>query len=125
MIYSYSRYNLETGRFNGQGSNPNQANVSPRGGFGLIEGHYDHSSQMVKGGVVVSIPKETLDQEKRKKAWSNLRPERNKRLQESDWTQVNDAPVNQVDWADYRQQLRDLPSNTEDPNNLDWPTRPE
>jgi hypothetical protein len=53
-----------------------------------------------------------------------LRDERNRRLAASDWTQVPDAPVDQAAWAAYRQQLRDLPDNTEDPRNPVWPTPP-
>jgi hypothetical protein len=125
MIYQYSRYDLTTGRFTGQGSNPDQANVLPRSGEGLIEGHYDHASQMVENGVVVLIPDEVLEQEQIKKAWADLRPNRNRRLQSTDWTQVADAPVDAAAWALYRQDLRDLPSNTTDPRNPLWPTPPE
>ena len=38
-----------------------------------------------------------------------IRQWRDKKLQESDWTQVADAPVDKEAWATYRQQLRDLP----------------
>lgn len=57
-------------------------------------------------------------------SWSNFRAERNRRLAASDWTQVPDAPVDHAAWAVYRQQLRDLPDNTEDPRNPVWPTPP-
>ena len=50
-------------------------------------------------------------------AYDLLREDRNKALVASDWTQVADAPVDQAAWATYRQQLRDLPNNTEDPAN--------
>jgi hypothetical protein len=125
MIYQYSRYDLNTGRFTGQGSNPDQDNVLSKLGRGLIEGHYDHASQMVENGAVVLIPDETLEQEQIEKAWDDLRPDRNRRLQSTDWTQVADAPVDSVEWALYRQDLRDLPSNTTDPRNPLWPTPPE
>jgi len=54
-----------------------------------------------------------------------LREERKRLLVESDWTQVNDAPVDRDAWAEYRQALRDLPANTVDPENPVWPTPPE
>ena len=57
-------------------------------------------------------------------SWSKFKAERNRRLAASDWTQVPDAPVDQAAWATYRQQLRDLPSNTTDPRNPTWPTPP-
>ena len=124
MMYQYSRYNLETGRFTGEGSNSDQANVIARDGEGLIEGHYDHDTQMVSEGAVVDIPADTLEQEQIAKAWSDLTLNRNELLQSSDWTQVSDAPVDHAAWATYRQELRDLPENTEDPRNPVWPTRP-
>jgi len=58
-------------------------------------------------------------------AWSELREERDVRLSSSDWTQVPDAPVDRQAWAVYRQQLRDLPDNTEDPRNTVWPVKPD
>lgn len=56
--------------------------------------------------------------------FQGLRMQRNRLLVESDWTQVADAPVNQADWAEYRQALRDLPANTIDPENPIWPIPP-
>lgn len=58
-------------------------------------------------------------------AWQTLRTERDARLARSDWTQVADAPVNAEHWALYRQALRDLPQNTTDPFNPEWPNEPD
>lgn len=57
-------------------------------------------------------------------AWSAFRSDRDSRLTKSDWTQVSDAPVDQVAWATYRQQLRDLPSIVTNPNAVTWPDPP-
>lgn len=57
-------------------------------------------------------------------AWNDLRAERNRRLADCDWTQVADSPVDKYAWAEYRQQLRDLPANTTDPTAPVWPTAP-
>lgn len=57
-------------------------------------------------------------------AWRDLRRERDSKLASSDWTQVPDAPVDHEAWAVYRQELRDLPDNTDDPFNPVWPTPP-
>ena len=67
-----------------------------------------------------------------------LRQERNRRLQETDWTQYRDVSLsNDSDWQTYRQSLRDLPQNfspiidiiTEDgypivKEQTDWPEKP-
>lgn len=64
------------------------------------------------------------------KAWSDMRVERNRRLRDSDWTQLEDAkkalpPAVASIWLVYRQYLRDLPANTKDPYNPIWPTMPQ
>jgi hypothetical protein len=59
------------------------------------------------------------------KTMLDLRAQRNSLLAESDWTQVADAPGDTEAWATYRQVLRDLPANTDDPNDPTWPTPPE
>lgn len=52
------------------------------------------------------------------------RSERNRRLAETDWTQVEDAPVDKTAWAAYRQQLRELPNQQGFPWEVDWPVPP-
>ena len=59
-----------------------------------------------------------------KESMESLRMRRNKLLAESDWTQSRDVLLsNDEEWKTYRQQLRDLPKNT-DPMNTVWPTKP-
>lgn len=41
---------------------------------------------------------------------ARLRNHRNRLLSESDWTQLDDAPVDRDAWKIYRQALRDLPA---------------
>jgi hypothetical protein len=55
--------------------------------------------------------------------WDAVRSDRNARLAACDWTQVADAPVDQVAWATYRQALRDVPAQP-DPFNIVWPEAP-
>ena len=50
---------------------------------------------------------------------------RNAELAATDWTQVADSQVNKTAWAEYRQALRDLPSQNADPKKIVFPTRPE
>jgi hypothetical protein len=62
---------------------------------------------------------------------SNLRFKRSLLFQDSDWTQFTDSPLTdekKVEWATYRQALRDLPSQYPDETNIDnvvFPTPPE
>jgi len=49
---------------------------------------------------------------------------RNKKLADSDWTQVADAPVDKTVWASYRQALRDITNQEGFPVNVLWPTEP-
>lgn len=51
-----------------------------------------------------TFPDATNDQK-----WEQIRLWRNGELKATDWTQVEDAPVNKAAWAEYRQQLRELP----------------
>jgi hypothetical protein len=59
--------------------------------------------------------------------WKEFRNERNRKLIECDWTQLSDSPITKQkkqEWAVYRQALRDLPENTNDPKNPEWPSTP-
>ena len=60
------------------------------------------------------------------KPWVAFRNERDKKLSETDWTQTNDIGLkNEEEWVAYRQALRDLPTDTEDPINPVWPEPPQ
>ena len=56
---------------------------------------------------------------------TSIRNERNRKLTETDWTQVDDAPVDKAVWATYRQALRDVPAQEGFPWDVTWPTQPE
>jgi len=57
-------------------------------------------------------------------AAKNIRSDRDKRLSDTDWTQVADAPVDKAVWATYRQALRDVPAQTGFPYDITWPEKP-
>ena len=66
-------------------------------------------------------------QAKTAQAWTALRIERNRLLQQSDWTALSDAHLSQDKkdaWFTYRQALRDLPENATDPTQVTWPVSP-
>ncbi len=80
-----------------------------------------------QGGIEI-----VLDQDKEDAAidaaWDKLRADRNHKLLLCDYTQLADADLTQVQkdaFATYRQELRDLPENTVDPRNPDWPQEPQ
>ena len=52
------------------------------------------------------------------------RSNRNKLLKDSDWTQLEDAPVNKIAWKEYRQSLRDITSQEGFPTSILWPVSP-
>lgn len=53
-----------------------------------------------------------------------VRKQRNEKLAESDWTQVEDAPVDKAAWATYRQALRDVAEQVGFPWTIEWPVKP-
>lgn len=55
---------------------------------------------------------------------SSVRSERNARLASCDWTQLVDAPGETLIWANYRQSLRDVPSQEGFPWEVQWPEKP-
>jgi hypothetical protein len=55
---------------------------------------------------------------------SQVRTTRNNKLTASDWTQVEDAPVNKQAWATYRQALRDVTTQSGFPWEVTWPDAP-
>lgn len=59
--------------------------------------------------------------------WAEVRADRNNRLANSDWTQLDDTPLTNTDkqlWGSYRQALRDITSQG-DPFNILWPPQPK
>lgn len=54
-----------------------------------------------------------------------IRALRNTLLQQSDFSQLSDSPVDSVAWATYRQALRDITEQTGFPEVVEWPIKPE
>ena len=53
-----------------------------------------------------------------------MRLHRDRLLEESDWTQLPDAPVDREAWATYRQALRDFPATWTAGPEADFPDTP-
>lgn len=74
---------------------------------------------------------EPLPPEEPQKTWDEIRSERNQLLNQSDWTQTPDSPLNQSArlaeralWREYRQALRDITTTYSDPNDVVFPNPP-
>ena len=84
-------------------------------------------------GNVPFTPEEEAAKDAEEAAWAagendraafEVRAERTKLLTACDWTQVDDAPVDKVAWATYRQALRDIPQQEGFPTVIVWPDKP-
>ena len=54
--------------------------------------------------------------------WANVRAERNRKLEETDYLALSDNTLAD-NMKTYRQELRDVPTQS-DPDNITWPTKP-
>ncbi len=60
--------------------------------------------------------------------WRVVRGNRDDLLRDSDWTAVTDSALGgaeQTAWAEYRQELRDIPQTYDDAESVVWPDAPE
>lgn len=122
-------------------------------GQGVIEGEHTSAEAYVDNGVVVLYTEQQAQTKANKPSfffvWSNqtfqwedprdsqqkyndavdaINVQRIQLLYQSDWTQIPNNPLTpekQQEWADYRQQLRDIPTQSGYPFNVVWPTQPE
>ena len=82
----------------------------------------------IEDGVVFDViveakTQDELDAEKTQKE-TEVRSKRNMLLTQSDWTQLADAPVDNLAWAVYRQSLRDITLQAGFPFTVDFPVAP-
>jgi hypothetical protein len=71
-------------------------------------------------------PEPIKEPEKPKLTWDQIRAQRNYLLSQTDWIFAPDVTLkNKEAWLTYRQALRDLPQNFEDPSEVIWPQKPE
>lgn len=79
---------------------------------------------VVRVGWIVEDASEEVINRRYKERAQEVRDKRTKLLSSSDWTQVEDAPVDRGAWQGYRQLLRDIPSQEQFPWNVVWPQEP-
>lgn len=90
-----------------------------------------YTTEWVKGDdlvfrevVVTAVVDETA---RREAAANRIREDRDARLAATDWTQLLDCPLDDLDmvlWQSYRQALRDVPQQAGFPDAIEWPEEP-
>jgi hypothetical protein len=80
--------------------------------------HNDNRLSLVDGKLVLTIKEKII-------TWETIRLDRNDKLNSSDYTQIPDFPGDKEAWSIYRQQLRDIPSTFNKPDEVIWPTQPK
>jgi len=103
--------------------------VSTRDGVEQIDGQW--FTRFVAGPVFTDNDEATAAEQETAyraridaEAAERVRTERNKKLADTDWTQLADSTANATAWGTYRQALRDLPTTDGFPHNVTWPTEP-
>lgn len=80
---------------------------------------------LVEGELISLKAKRWMEQPEAVKA--SLRPERDRLLAASDWTQLNDTTLPEdilAAWSVYRQDLRDLTDEIDENGEVDFPEKP-
>ena len=98
----------------------------------FIRGEYKVDCQISQDGDDITLSTDSTSEasfnaDKNDELMEKLRIERDLRLKECDWTQLSDVNLPAqlaTDYETYRQALRDLPANTSDPANPNWPVKP-
>lgn len=71
------------------------------------------------------VPKDEIDlQRDTAQKATEMRLERNRRLKESDWTQISDSTADKQAWLEYRQILRNITNQPGFPWDISWPKPP-
>jgi len=137
MNVFYIKYDLTTGRILSSGSTQATA-IEGREGFMVVDAPVDNTLYKVDNGQVVALPPSpglnyvynfTTNQWEidLPRVTAQVLQQRNDLLYASDWTQIPNGPLTsaqQTAWATYRQELRDITSQSGYPTNVVWPTPP-
>lgn len=85
---------------------------------------YNDIIENYSDSLIETIPDEEIHSNE--KLLENIIVERNRLLTETDWTQLPDIPEStKLLWQPYRQELRDITTQTGFPENVVWPTPPQ
>lgn len=98
--------------------------------FSWVDAYYDVALDEVRLFVLTPKTQQEIDAEieyKIQQNWDSVRQVRNELLDETDKIVIRYLEKNTVvpqELLDYKQALRDLPSNTTNPYNVIWPVKP-
>ena len=93
-----------------------------------VYGDLTTSDQFAEAGIVVEfidVPDPEVPQEI---VAERVRESRDRMLSDTDFYLISDYPIDEQDLAEikqYRQALRDIPSQPGFPTNVEWPTEPQ
>lgn len=87
----------------------------------LLDGvNIQNKKIVVTNGIVHLVDKEPVAI-----TWDEIRQKRNQLLTDSDWTQVPDVTsINRLEWANYRDTLRNIPQTFSSPEDVVFPEKP-
>lgn len=91
------------------------------------EQHTNFVSEMNQNNKVIVVVDGNITLQDRNDTitWEEIKFRRNSLLMQSDYTQLADnTSQNKVEWANYRQALRDIPQTYANPADVIWPTPP-
>ena len=96
----------------------------------LVNGEPTTNCKLVNGELVALTAEEIAEVEAALSAapseteikWRLIRSQRDEKLRETDWRASSDLTLSDA-WKNYRQALRDVPSQS-DVDNISWPTEP-
>ena len=96
----------------------------------LVNGEPTTNCKLVNGELVALTAEEIAEVEAALSAapseteikWRLIRTQRDEKLRETDWRASSDLTLSDA-WKNYRQALRDVPSQS-DVDNISWPTEP-
>lgn len=122
MFYSKSTNGFYSREIHGDAIPSDAVEITAAEHAALLEGQSQGKliQADAKGKPVLADPPAPTDEE----LASAIRAERNAKIAACDWTQVADAPVDQVAWREYRQALRDVTTQPTFPHSVEWPVAP-
>ena len=86
-----------------------------------IQSSHEEQDSIIRAWFSWQADPSSIDDEMLYKA---IRWRRNGLLLSCDWTQIPDSAVDKQAWLEYRQQLRDVPSQNENPHLIVFPDPP-